>query len=329
MNSFGNNFRLTIFGESHGVAIGVVVDGCPPGIPLEEKDFDADLQRRKAGTKGTTTRIEADIPQIKSGVFNGKTTGAPILIEFENFNSQSKDYANIVNHPRPGHADFIANKKYHGFQDYRGGGHFSGRLTLGLVAAGVIAKKILNEIKITAKLTEVAGNKNIDEAINNAIKTKDSVGGIIECVAENVSVGLGEPFFNSMESQISHLAFSIPGIKAIEFGAGFTSSKMKGSEFNDVIIDEKGTTKTNHSGGINGGISNGNNLVFRVAVRPTASINLPQETYNFENNRIETIEIEGRHDICIALRVPVIIEAVTAIVLSDFKLINKIFNSNS
>ena len=210
--------------------------------------------------------------------------------------------------------------EHKGFQDYRGGGHFSGRITLGLVAAGVLAKKIISEIDIRAELTEVNGQKDIDSAIDAAIKAKDSVGGIIECVASPMPVGLGEPFFNSVESQISSLVFSIPGIKAIEFGAGFAASRMQGSTFNDAIINSKGQTKTNHSGGINGGISNGNDLIFQVAVRPTASISLPQETYNFKHRKIETLNINGRHDSCIALRVSVIIEAVTAIALADLSL---------
>ncbi len=320
MNSFGNNYRISIFGESHGKSVGILIDGCPPGISFSEEDLTTDLSRRKSGAKGTTPRIESDIPQIKSGVFKGKTTGAPILIEFENENTRSKDYSNLVKHPRPSHADFVAEKKYKGFQDYRGGGHFSGRITLGLVAAGVLAKKIVSDINISAKLIEVGGQKEIEKAVEQAIKNKNSIGGLIECTAQNMPIGLGEPFFNSIESQISHLAFSVPGIKAIEFGAGFSAAKMQGSEFNDMIINDKGTTKTNNSGGINGGISNGNNLIFRVAVRPTASISLPQETYNFETNTVEDLQIKGRHDVCIALRVPVIIEAITAIALADFSL---------
>jgi len=322
MNTFGNNFKISIFGESHGRSVGVLIDGSPVGISLDENDFTSDILRRKSGAKGTTPRIEGDIPQIKSGVFNGKTTGAPILIEFVNENVRSKDYSNLVKHPRPSHADFVAQKKYNGFQDYRGGGHFSGRITLGLVAAGVLAKKIVSQINITAKLTEIGGQKDIDKALDSAIKNRDSIGGIIECVADNMPIGLGEPFFNSVESQISHLAFSVPGIKAIEFGLGFEIAKMKGSQFNDLIIDEEGTTKSNNSGGVNGGISNGNNLVFRVVVRPTASISLPQKTYNFETNKPEELLVRGRHDVCIALRVPVIIEAITAIALADLKLNN-------
>ncbi|MCD6366320.1 MAG: chorismate synthase [Bacteroidales bacterium] len=323
MNTFGKNFKLTIFGESHGSAVGVVVDGCPAGIPLTEKDFDADLQQRKAGQKGTTPRTESDRPEILSGIFNGHTTGTPITIIFQNKNTNSADYTQFRKHPRPGHADFVAEQKYHGFQDYRGGGHFSGRLTLGLVAAGVIAKKTIPDIVIGAELIEVAGSSDIDAAMEEAVKQKDSVGGIAECRATNIPAGLGEPFFDSVESVISHLAFSIPGIKGIEFGAGFAASRMKGSKFNDLIINKKGETATNHSGGINGGISNGNDLIFRVAVRPTASTPQPQESYNFETEKIDEMIIKGRHDLCIALRIPVVIESVTAIALTDFLISDK------
>ncbi len=320
MNTFGRNFRISIFGESHGKLVGILIDGCPVGIAFSEEDLMPDLLRRKSGGRATTSRIENDKPTIQSGIFKGKTTGAPILISFENNNVNTKDYSNLLKHPRPSHSDFVAQQKYKGFQDYRGGGHFSGRITLGLVAAGILAKKIVSDINITAKLTEVAGQENIDVAIDKALSNKDSVGGVVNCVVENMPIGFGDPFFNSVESQISHLAFAIPGIKAIEFGVGFNASRMKGTAFNDLIIDEKGTTHTNNSGGINGGISNGNNLVFRVAVRPTASVSISQETYNFKHQKIETLQIKGRHDICFALRVPVIIEAITAIVLADFKL---------
>ncbi len=323
MNTFGNIFRISIFGESHGESVGVLVDNCPAGIEINENSFINDISRRKSGIKGTSSRIEEDKTIIKSGVFNGKTTGTPILIEFENNNKKSKDYTNLINHPRPSHTDFVAKKKYNGNNDYRGGGHSSGRLTLGLVAAGVIAKIILNKIRINAELIEVGGSKNINQTIDNAIKNKDSVGGIIECNATNIPIGLGEPFFNSVESQISKLAFSIPGIKAIEFGAGFNSVKMLGSDFNDNIIDVDGKTDTNNSGGINGGITNGNNLVFRLAVRPTASIGKPQNTINLKTNKVEELIISGRHDVCIALRVPVIIEAITAIALADLLMIDK------
>lgn len=320
MNTFGNKFRISIFGESHGPSVGILIDGCPAGIQLDENDFLEDLSRRKPGAKGTTTRIEGDRPVIKSGVFQGLTTGTPILIEFQNNNTQSKDYSNLVNHPRPGHADFVAQEKYKGFQDYRGGGHFSGRLTLGLVAAGVIAKKIIPEIQIMANLKSVHGTKDIDAALNQAIQQKDSVGGIVECTASPMPIGLGEPFFNALESQIAHLAFAVPGVKGIEFGSGFEAATLMGSQFNDLIIDKKGKTESNHSGGINGGISNGNELLFRVAIRPTASIAKGQSSFNFKSQKKEILEIKGRHDLCIALRTPVIFEAVTAVVLADLSL---------
>jgi len=320
MNTFGNNFRISIFGESHGAAVGILIDGCHPGIKISENDFSEDLGRRKPGAKGTTTRIEDDKPEIKSGVFQGKTTGTPILIEFQNNNIRSKDYSNLVKHPRPGHADFVAQEKYKGFQDYRGGGHFSGRLTLALVAAGVIAKKIVPEIQIEAQLKSVHGNIDIEAAISHAIKQRDSVGGIVECKASPMPIGIGEPFFNALESQIAHLAFSVPGVKGVEFGSGFEAATMMGSQFNDLIDDKCGKTETNHSGGINGGISNGNELLYRVAVRPTASISQVQSTFNFDSQSKENLEIKGRHDLCIALRTPVIFEAITAIVLADLSL---------
>ncbi len=320
MNSFGHNLRLSIFGESHGNILGITIDGCLAGINLKPKDFDKDLLRRKTGAKGTSTRIEQDIPEIISGVFKNKTTGTPITIIFENKNQKPSDYKRFTDVLRPGHSDFTANKKFNGFNDHRGGGHFSGRLTLGLVAAGVIAKKIIPQIKISAKVTKINGSKNLSQEIDKAIELNDSVGAIIECSAKNIPVGLGEPFFNSVESVISHYVFSIPGIKGIEFGKGFDATKMYGSEFNDLFIDKSGKTKTNNSGGINGGITNGNDLFFRVAVRPTASISKAQETLNFKTGKIEKLKISGRHDVCFALRVPVIIEAVTALSLADFYL---------
>ncbi|MBN2891534.1 MAG: chorismate synthase [Bacteroidales bacterium] len=321
MNSFGRIFKISIFGESHGKAVGITINGCPAGIEISETNFNFDLQRRKSGSTGTTTRIEDDIPEILSGIFEGKTTGSPITIIFKNTNVKSKDYSRLKNHLRPGHADFVAKNKYSGFTDIRGGGHFSGRLTLGLVAAGVIAKKIISPIKIKAKITEIGGSKDFEEAIKKAIEENDSIGGIVECTINNMPIGLGEPFFDSIESVISHLVFSIPAVKGIEFGSGFASAKMTGSEHNDLILNEIGKTKTNNAGGINGGISNGNEIIFKVAIKPTSSIGKNQETFNFETKKIETLKIEGRHDTCIALRIPVIIEAVTAIAIADFKLI--------
>lgn len=321
MNSFGKIFRVSIFGESHGATVGIVIDGCPPGIPLRTEDFEADLSRRKSGAKGTTPRKEADFPKVMTGVFNDFTTGAPITIMFENTNTRSGDYSEFRDVPRPGHADFVASKKYKGFEDYRGGGHFSARLTTGLVAAGVIAKKIINPIVIDAKLIEAGGSSDIDKAIDDALELGDTIGGIIECRASNVPIGLGEPYFDSAESMLAHIIFAVPATKGIEFGSGFAAAKMHGSEHNDWFVDQSGNTKTNHAGGINGGITNGNDIVFRVAIKPTSSTAKPQKTINFKTGELTDFIVPGRHDTCVALRAPVIIEAVTAIVLADLKLL--------
>lgn len=327
MNTFGRIFRISILGESHGECIGVLIDGCLPGISLSVDDFTPDLARRRSGTKGTTPRKEADEPLIKSGVFEGKTTGAPILILFENKDVDSSSY--IKNTPRPGHADFVAHRKFGGFNDYRGGGHFSGRLTAGLVAAGVVAKKILAGISIKAELIEVGGSKDISAQIDKAISEGDSVGGTIECSVTGLQVGLGEPFFDSVESLISHAVFSIPAVKGIEFGSGFNSVRMKGSEHNDAILDLSGRTATNNAGGLNGGITNGNELIFRVAVKPTSSVQKPGETVNLDSGLQGQISVRGRHDACIALRVPPVVEAVTAFVLTDLVLLSKALLPNS
>lgn len=323
MNHWGRIFSVSIFGESHGKGVGITIDGCPAGIPLKISDFSEDLNRRRAGAKGTTPRIEADIPNLLSGVFEDKTTGAPLTIWFENTNTRSKDYSILRKQPRPGHADYVAEKKYKGFQDYRGGGHFSGRLTLALVAAGVVAKKIVEEVKIIAEIESIKGRNDIENVIEEAIAKQDSVGGIVRCAAHNIPIGWGEPFFDSIESAISHLAFAVPAIKGIAFGSGFDAALMWGSESNDLIINKKGETETNNSGGINGGISNGNELCFKVAVKPTSSIGVAQKTIHLESGKQEELRIKGRHDACIALRVPVVIEAITAMALADFKLIRK------
>ncbi|MBM2814572.1 MAG: chorismate synthase [Ignavibacteria bacterium] len=322
MNSFGRIFKIEIFGESHGNYVGVVIDGVPPGIRLTEKELSLDLQRRKPGAIGTTTRIEDDKPEILSGIYNNKTTGTPILIKFANKNVKRTEYSQFIDIPRPGHADFVAFKKYAGFSDISGGGHFSGRMTVGLVAASTLAKKIISPVSIKAELINAGGSKDIETEVSKALDEQDSIGGLIECKAANVPIGLGEPFFDTAESVISQLIFAIPGIKAIEFGAGFNAVNMRGSEFNDVYIDSNGRTKTNNNGGISGGITNGNELVFRVAVRPPSSIGKPQTTYNFKTGKLDTLIIKGRHDSCIALRVPVIVEAALAIALADLMLIN-------
>ncbi|MDR1761425.1 MAG: chorismate synthase [Bacteroidales bacterium] len=318
MNSFGRNFRVSIFGESHGIQIGVMIDGCPAGIELSETDLLSDIGRRRSGRVGTTPRIEADEPHIVSGVFQGKTTGAPIVILCSNTNTKSGDYANLWKQPRPSHADFTGKQKFHAYNDPRGGGHFSGRITWGMVVAGVIAKKIIAPLHIAAHISEVGGSTDIREAVEKAVAEKNSIGGIVSCTCSNVPIGLGEPFFDSVESMISHIIFAIPAVKAIEFGAGFTAAAMTGSQHNDRIIDAHGKTDTNNAGGINGGISNGNDIYFRVAVKPTASIGIAQNTFNFETNSITPLIIAGRHDACIALRMPVIVEAAAAIALADF-----------
>lgn len=324
MNTFGRNFRITVFGESHGDMIGVVMDGVPEGIELCADDFSADLLRRKAGAKGTTPRIEGDVPQIVSGVFEGCTTGAPLTIVFKNENTRSGDYSLFREVPRPGHADYVSQIKYNFFNDIRGGGHFSGRMTLTLVAAGVVAKKILGEeVRVAATLKEVGGiqdEKMWPSAIEAAMAEGDSLGGVVECICEGVEIGLGSPMFDSIESQISHLAFSVPGVRGVEFGDGFQAAAMRGSEHNDCYIDNKGTTARNGAGGINGGITNGNPVVFRVAIKPTSSISKTQQTYNFITEEMVELSVPGRHDACIALRCPVIIEAVAAIVLADASL---------
>lgn len=319
---------MSIFGESHGALAGVNIDGCPPGISLSAGDFTTDIERRKPGAKGTTPRKEDDLPEIVSGVFNEKTTGAPITIFFRNSNTRSADYEKQRAVPRPGHADFVASKKFFGFEDFRGGGHFSGRLTVAVVAAGVIAKKVMqhfagNNVVPVARILEIGGEMDIEKGLEKAIAQKDSIGGIVECTVKDLPIGLGEPFFNSAESMLSHAVFSIPAIKGIEFGAGFAAARMFGSDHNDAIIDTDGHTKTNHAGGIVGGITNGNDIIFRVAVKPTSSTPREQITLNINSGEVEPFSVKGRHDLCIALRVPVVLEAMTAVVLADLLAIHQ------
>lgn len=487
MNSFGRIFRISIFGESHGECVGITIDGCPAGLSLSPEDLLPDLERRKGGKqKGTTPRQEDDFPIFKSGVFNGKTTGFPITILFENKNTRSEDYSKQRSIPRPGHADWVAHQKFGGNEDYRGGGHFSARLTAGIVAAGAIAKmllalvetspqtplqgrgafdnsdspgyitnssenwkhlsvfakqnrknatpaedklwqevrnrkingykfrrqhpingfipdfvclekkiiieidgeyhnaeeqikydeqrtkwleesnysmlrftnkevidnresvvekignKLLSEdsspsplerelegeveeegITIKAEVTEVGGEVDVEKGLQKAIDAKDSVGGIIECRVNGLPVGLGEPYFDSIESVLSQIVFAIPAVRGVEFGTGFAAAKMFGSEHNDSIQKMNGKTRTNHAGGVVGGISNGNELVFRLAVKPTSSTPKEQNSLNWDTKQKEDFSIKGRHDLCVALRAPVIVEAVTAIVLADFMLLEQ------
>lgn len=344
MNTFGRKFKVSIFGESHGEAIGVVLDGVQPGLLLDIEDFTADILRRKSGPKGTTPRIEADVPEIVSGLYNGLTTGAPLTILFHNRNTRSGDYSLFNAVPRPGHADYTASIKWLDFNDPRGGGHFSGRLTLPIVAAGVVAKKMV-AARIQAELIEVGGIRKAGqeealpdggieekdtpaetwrEILDQATADLDSLGGIVECRTDGLPAGLGEPFFDSVESLISHAIFAIPGVRGIEFGDGFQAARMRGSEHNDPfdrIVDagfqKNAIPSKNGAGGVNGGITNGNPLVFRVAFKPTSSIAKAQQTYNFATGEMTELQVPGRHDTCFALRTPVIVEAMAAIVLAD------------
>ncbi len=324
MNSWGNRFRVTLWGESHGAQVGVTIDGVPAGIALAESDFEADLARRRAGAAGTTPRKESDAPHIVSGIYRGFTTGAPLTVEFLNENTRSGDYASLASHPRPSHADWVAMKKFHGYNDPRGGGHFSGRITLALVTAGVVAKKILGSgVTFHTDIIEIGGSTDKErfaDIIESARMDRDSVGGVVECRAEGVAAGLGEPFFDSAESLMAHLLFSVPAVKGVEFGSGFAAARMRGSEHNDPIIDAEGHTSTNHAGGIVGGITNGNAIVVRAAVKPTASISREQLSFNCASGQVDSLVIKGRHDVCITLRAAVVVESAVAIALADLTL---------
>lgn len=324
MNTFGTKLRLAIWGESHGPALGIVIDGVPAGIALAEGDFATDIERRKGGKPATTPRTESDTPTLLSGIYKGHTTGAPISILFRNENQHSADYDSLAATPRPGHADWVAGHKFEGYNDPRGGGHFSGRLTLPLVAAGVVAKKVLEHkglsIALCARIVELGGECNSEawpELLARTAAEGDSLGAIVECVADGVPAGLGEPFFDSLESRLAHILFAIPGVRGVEFGDGFEAARKRGSDHNDAIISPNGTTATNHSGGINGGISNGNPVAFRVAFKPTSSIARTQHSLNLATAQVEPMQVGGRHDVCFALRTPVVVEAAAAIVLAN------------
>ena len=350
MNTFGRKFRVTVFGESHGEAVGVVLDGVPAGLELCEADFEKDILRRKSGAKGTTPRLESDRPQILSGVFEDHTTGAPLAIIFRNEDVKSQDYAQFAAMPRPGHADLTAALRWDDCNDPRGGGHFSGRMTLPVVAAGVVAKKILSDAtildetpcsEINAQLVELGGiplplldaqslHDGSDavadmpdewkEELERAAAEGDSLGAVIECTVPAIDPGYGEPFWDSVESQIAHAVFAIPGVRGVEFGDGFEAAAMMGSQHNDPIGPDARPVK-NGAGGVNGGLTNGAPIVFRVAFKPTSSISRAQQTFNFETGETDTLEIKGRHDVCYALRCPVVVEAMTAIALADFALL--------
>ncbi|MCK9235572.1 MAG: chorismate synthase [Acholeplasmataceae bacterium] len=319
MNSYGQLFRVTLYGESHQPSIGVVIDGLPAGTPIQYELIKEDLERRKPKHIGSTPRLEADVFHITSGVFNDKATGSPIHVYIENKNVISKDYDALKNHPRPGHADFVSKVKYHGFQDHRGGGRFSGRLTAALVVAGSFAKMALpfqieSQLKQIGTLTDMS---KIDEYLTDISNQGDSVGGIVEVTVKKMIIGLGEPFFNKLDAELAKLLFSVPAVKGVEFGLGFSGVDIYGSQFNDVILTKDGQTKTNNSGGLSGGISNGNDLVVKIFVKPTSSIKKTQETYNFEQEGVEKLNVGGRHDVAIVRRVSVVLENMIAIGLLD------------
>jgi chorismate synthase len=317
MDILGQHFTLEIFGASHAPCVGVTLRGIPASLTLAPDDFTADILRRKSGAKGTTPRIEADLPELD----DRRAADGSLTITFANRNYRDGDYADFTDIPRPGHADFVALAKYGSLRN----GWFSGRMTLPLVAAGVVAKKLIAPVRVEARLLEVGGidfadTAAVDRRLDEALREGDSLGGIIECCCTGVPVGLGEPFFDSMESLLSHALFSIPGIRGVEFGDGFAAARMTGSQHNDPIVDAAGHTARNGAGGINGGITNGNPIVFRIAAKPTPSIRKKQHTFDFSKGEMVDYVVPGRHDVCFALRVPPVVEAVTACVLADLML---------
>jgi chorismate synthase len=350
-NTFGKLFKLTTFGESHGEALGGIIDGCPAGIALDFEAIRKDMQRRKPGQSAIVTqRKEEDEVQFLSGIFEGKTTGTPIGFIIPNTNQKSNDYSEIKDTYRPSHADYVYEKKY-GIRDYRGGGRSSARETASRVVGGAIAKQIISEIKITAFVSSV-GDIFIDKPYqeldfskieSNAVrcpdeatalkmenyikeikKQGDTVGGTIMCVIQNVPIGLGEPVFDKLHADLGKAMLSINAVKGFEFGSGFCGAKMKGSEHND-LYNEDGTTKTNLSGGIQGGISNGMDIYFRIAFKPVATLIQKQEVLTNSNEIIE-LQGKGRHDPCVLPRAVPIVEAMAALVIADNFLLNKVYN---
>ena len=348
-NTFGNVLTVTLFGESHGAAIGAVIDGIAPGVAVDMEYINAKLALRRPAGKISTARRESDPVQIQSGVYNGYTTGTPICILIPNSDTHSQDYAELCGKARPGHSDYPAYCKYHGFEDNRGGGHFSGRITAALVAAGALVQSALKQkgIVIGTHISRLGGISDgefepechvplmenalcptldeskwalMQERIEAIRRQNDSIGGVLECGVIGLPAGVGEPWFDSVESVISHGLFSIPAIKGVEFGGGFGLSDMQGSQANDAYrMTENGgvTTLTNNNGGIGGGITNGQPLVFRCAVKPTPSIALPQQTVDFRRGENVELAIKGRHDACIVHRARPVVDAVTALALAD------------
>jgi len=348
-NSFGKQFTITSFGESHGKCIGIVIDGCPAGLPVSELDIQREVDKRKPTSPIATSRTEEEKIEILSGIFNGHSTGAPISLLIWNKDVDSREYERTRYVLRPGHADYTAFVKHGGFNDFRGGGRFSGRITATFVMAGAVAKKLLNRIgiEVLAHTVEIAGIKaelkkpdeiraNIEhdtlrcadpvasqemlKATQQAKDKGDSVGGIIEGIVFNVPVGLGEPIFDTLEGDLAKALFAIPAVKGVEFGSGFSSAGKKGSENNDqfTIKDSKIDTVTNNAGGILGGISNGMSIILRVAVKPTPSIASRQETIDMKNMQNTNLEVKGRHDACIVPRAVPVVESMIAVTLCDF-----------
>ena len=349
-NSTGKEFVVSTFGESHGKVVGVLVDGCPAGLPLTEADVQADLDRRiPADSKIVSARVEKDVPTILSGVFNGYTTGAPIAITVENKEADSSDYEAIKDLPRPGHADYPARVRYGGFNDYRGGGRFSGRVTVALIMAGAIAKKLLSQsgvdvlaytraigkVKAERKFTaeEIQANrykaatrcpdlecgKLMEAAIVEAKAEGESVGGVVECVALNVPVGVGEPMFDSLDADLAKALFNVPAVKAVEFGLGLGIAELKGSETNDAYVVKNGkvATETEHMGGVLGGLSIGMPIQMRVAIKPTPSIAAKQKTVDLSTKKEASLIVKGRHDPCVVPKAVPAVEAAVAITLAD------------
>lgn len=347
-NTFGTLFKLTTFGESHGKAIGGVLDGCPAGLELDVEAIQKDLDRRKPGQSAIVTqRKEPDTVEFYSGIFEGKTTGTPIGFAIHNTNQKSKDYSHIKDSYRPSHADYVYDQKY-GFRDYRGGGRSSARETASRVVAGAIAKQLLSTIKINAFVSQVGELKlnkeykeldfnltesnavrcpdpetagKMEEHIKSIKKEGDTIGGVISCVAQNVPVGLGEPVFDKLHAQLGKAMLSINAVKGFEFGSGFAGVEMKGSEHNDQFNTD-GSTKTNYSGGVQGGISNGMDIYFNVAFKPVATVLQAYDTIDKDGNEVKT-QGKGRHDPCVVPRAVPIVEAMTALVLADFSLLNR------
>ena len=322
-NSFGKRLKITIFGASHDAEVGLFVEGVPAGVALTIETFMVDIDRRRPQRCGETPRHEADIPSIEGLDAEGRTTGSMLRISFKNSNLRSRDYDHLRRQPRPSHADLVQMRKYGEEYDIAGGGMASGRMTVALVAAGVVAKALLANVGFETRLIEVGGERDeakFDDIISRAAADGDSVGGVVECRISGVREPYGEPFFDSVESVMAHLLFSIPAVKGVEFGDGFDGVRKRGSDRNDVIINESGATYTNNEGGINGGIANGNDIVVRVAIKPTPSIAKQQMTYSFDEGGVAPLVIGGRHDACIARRAAVVVEAMAAVALADLKL---------